>query len=143
MYCYYNTQFYYDTRRGLANAANNLFLTAPIYHYVYEWLESFLPVYDADGSSSSFVGNSLAALGQVLIDRMIFDATFVFLMLLSSGVIEGYKTNNATASIARHLRSIRSNLLPAIFASWKINVLVIPVRSSCLAISHCAYVYWG
>ena len=37
------TQFHYDTR-GLANAANNLFLTAPIYHHGYEWLESFLPI---------------------------------------------------------------------------------------------------
>jgi len=73
------------------------------------WMAWEFPAhYDGDGSWSSFVGNSLAALGQVLIDFMIFDATFVFLMLLSSGVIEGYKTNNATASIARHLRSIRS-----------------------------------
>ena len=121
----------YNTRRGIANVANNLFLTAPIYHYGYEWLESLIPIYDADESlSSSVVGNSLAAMVQVLFDCIIFDAIFVVLMVLSSSMIEGCNnnTNARTVSTAHHVSSIQTNLMPAINASWKINIFMMPVE---------------
>lgn len=136
----------YDTRRGLANAANNLFLTAPIYHYGYDMLENLLPVLSEDNGddvSSSLVGNSLAAFGQVLIDCIVFDALFVFLMYISAGTIEG--SNNTTINTADEptrtstrnhqpsptlfsTKSMRINLLPAIMASWQINIFMIPIE---------------
>eukprot|EP00584_Thalassiosira_punctigera_P013286 CAMPEP_0172565676 /NCGR_PEP_ID=MMETSP1067-20121228/109125_1 /TAXON_ID=265564 ORGANISM="Thalassiosira punctigera, Strain Tpunct2005C2" /NCGR_SAMPLE_ID=MMETSP1067 /ASSEMBLY_ACC=CAM_ASM_000444 /LENGTH=306 /DNA_ID=CAMNT_0013356617 /DNA_START=98 /DNA_END=1018 /DNA_ORIENTATION=+ len=112
--------FKYDFRRGFANVANNLFLTAPIYHYGYEWLESLIPVNNGD----DVVAVSLAALGQVLVDCVIFDALFVLLLFLCSTFIEG-----RTSSATRDLRSsLKKNLLPAITAIWKINVYAIPVE---------------
>ena len=118
--------FRYDKRRGLASVANNIFLTTPIYHYGYDLLESLIPIY---AEENSVVGTSLAAFSQVLIDCILFDALFVMLMFLCSEVIEGRKhITNVDESKPRLVHLIKTNLLPAIYASWKMSFLMIPIE---------------
>lgn len=120
----------YDTRRGLANIANNIFLTTPIYHFGYEWLERVLPIYSDDTTNKL-----MAALGQVVIDCILFDALFVFLMFISSMTIEGrhqqlHSTNGTPRrSFAKHfMKSLQINLPPAIYASWQTSIYMIPIE---------------
>ena len=72
-----------------------------------------MPVHDA----SSAMGGSAAALGQVLVDCVLFDALFISLMLLSSAAVEGGRT-----------MPTRADFLPAIAAGWRVNACVLPVE---------------
>ena len=109
--------FRYNTRRGLATAANNFLLTAPFYHYGYDWLNSLIPIY----------GNA-GALAQVLIDCTVFDALFVLLMFLESRIVNRYNNHRYKAAASAAEDSIRTNLLPAIFASWKLSFVMAPLE---------------
>ena len=111
--------FVYDRRRGLANVANNALLTTPIYHFGYERLEALLPTGDG-----SLLGSSVSALLQVLIDLIIFDAIFVFLMFLCAEVVE----KRATFRDADKAELVRSHLVPAVLASWRCSALMVPVE---------------
>mmetsp|Transcript_2411 Transcript_2411/g.5636 ORF Transcript_2411/g.5636 Transcript_2411/m.5636 type:complete len:276 (-) Transcript_2411:49-876(-) len=111
--------FVYDRRRGLTNVANNVFLTTPIYHFGYERLESLLPTGD-----DSLLGSSVSALLQVLIDLILFDAIFVFLMFLCAEVVE----KRATFRAADKAELVRSHLVPALLASWRCSALMVPVE---------------
>ena len=111
--------FVYDRRRGLTNVANNVLLTAPIYHFGYERLESLLPTGD-----DSLLGSSVSALLQVLIDVILFDAIFVVLMFLCAEVIEKRDTFRA----ADKAELVRSHLVPAVLASWRCSALMVPVE---------------
>lgn len=118
--------FSLDSRRCLASIANNLFLTAPIYHFGYAWLDNMMPVGGDDADTSSVMGSSMAALAQVLVDCILFDALFVFLMYVSSVSIEGYHSNDD--ALNHPIASMKRSLLPAIFASWKVNIFMIPIE---------------
>ncbi|KAL7549452.1 hypothetical protein ACHAWF_012719 [Thalassiosira exigua] len=110
--------FRYDARRGLASVANNVCLTAPVYHFGYEWLESLIPISGAP-----------AALAQVLVDCILFDAAFVFLMYLSSCLIEGRNVRGRDDTPnPEKPSSMKENVLPAILSSWKLSIFIIPVE---------------
>ena len=129
--------FHYDIQRGLSNMMNNLCITTPLYHFGYNFLDTIIPI-----SSSS----NINALLQVLIDCIIFDATFVFLLYISSGTIENYKRvapiviekdddDNDSSHERRYLQlevlstvSLTNKLLPAILASWKMSMVTAPIE---------------
>lgn len=127
--------FHYDVQRGLSNIINNLCITTPLYHFGYDFLDTIIPI-----SSSS----SINALLQVLIDCIIFDATFVFLLYISSGTIENYKKapivieqvddDNDSSHERQHpievlsTVSLTNKLLPAILASWKMSMVTAPIE---------------
>jgi len=127
--------FHYDIQRGLSNMMNNLCITTPLYHFGYDFLDTIIPI-----SSSS----SINALLQVSIDCIIFDATFVFLLYISSGTIENYKKapiiieqvdddNDRSHERQHQLEvlstvSLKNKLLPAILASWKMSMVTAPIE---------------
>jgi len=127
--------FHYDVQRGLSNIVNNLCITTPLYHFGYDFLDTIIPI-----SSSSDIN----ALLQVLIDCIIFDATFVFLLYISSGTIENYKKapiiieqvddDNDRSHERQHpievlsTVSLQNKLLPAILASWKMSMVTAPIE---------------
>ena len=128
--------FHYDIQRGISNIINNLFITTPLYHFGYNFLDTIIPI-----SSSS---SNINALLQVLIDCIIFDATFVFLLYISSGTIENYKKapivigqvdddNDSSHEHQHQLEvlssvSLKNKLLPAILASWKMSMVTAPIE---------------
>ena len=73
----------YDVRRGVSTIVDGLFITGPILHFVYEFLENLIPV-------SGALSPSLAAISQVLLDDIFVDALFVATTFISTGITEGY-----------------------------------------------------
>ena len=130
--------FHYDIQRGISNMMNNICITTPLYHFGYDFLDTIIPI-----SSSS----SINALLQVLIDCIVFDATFVFLLYISSGTIENYMRvapidieqvvddeDNDSSHVRQHQLevlstvSLKNKLLPAILASWKMSMVTAPIE---------------
>jgi len=128
--------FHYDVQRGISNIINNLCITTPLYHFGYDFLDTIIPI-----SSSS---SDINALLQVLIDCIAFDATFVFLLYISSCTIENYKKapiiieqvddDNGRSHERQYpievlsTVSLTNKLLPAILASWKMSMVTAPIE---------------
>jgi hypothetical protein len=107
----------YDVRRGLSTMADALFLTGPLLHFAYNFLEHLLPVATA---TSGMAANGMA-LGQVLIDDFIVDAGFVAIMFWTTGISEGYTLREIYVQL-------QQDLFPTIQATWASSIVLIPIE---------------
>ena len=108
--------FDYNRRRGLTNFADIAFLCGPMLHYGYGWLESVIPVVNHPSLSAS-----QAAAAHVLVDDFIFDAVFIAIMFVSTGIGEGYYMNQIVSQC-------KKDYIPAVKTMWKASFLLMPLE---------------
>jgi hypothetical protein len=107
----------YDRRRGLSIAADGLFVTGPLLHVIYNFLETLIPV------SGSSLPPSVAALAQVLIDDIFVDAFFVALTYLSTGITQGHGM--------KMLPHFKEDFIRSVKAGWATSFLLMPFEFIC------------
>lgn len=107
----------YDRRRGLSMVADGLFVTGPLLHVVYDFMEAQIPV------SGSFLPPSAAALAQVLIDDIFVDALFVAITYISTGITEGHGTKTLSYFKKDYVRTVKTG--------WITSVLLMPLEFVC------------
>jgi len=107
----------YDVRRGLSIVADGLFVTGPILHFVYDFLENLIPV------SGSSLPPSLAALSQVLLDDIFVDSLFVATTFIFTGITEGYGRKT--------LSQFKTDFVPTVKAGWAASLLLMPLEFTC------------
>lgn len=119
------TTFNYDRRRGLTNFADSALVCGPLLHYGYSWLEDAIPVVNpcrtAAASSWCAWSASHAAAAHVLIDDFVFDAIFIAIMFISTGLGEGY-------SIHQILLQLQREYVPAVKTMWKAGFFLMPLE---------------
>ena len=105
----------YDTRRGLAFVLDGIFLSGPLLHYAYDWMEYTFPTNDKQPYISSFI--------HIFINDYIVDTTYIALQFVLVAIIEG------------HTRSIVSifqkDFVSTVKASWLTSFGLIPVEFVC------------
>jgi hypothetical protein len=72
----------WDYRRSLGCLCDGIFVTGPLLHFTYNFLERIIPSHGAGGSA-------WATLAQVLIDEFVCDPIDVGLYLIATSIIEG------------------------------------------------------
>jgi len=107
----------YDVRRGLSIIADGLLLTGPFLHFVYDFLESLIPI------SGSALPPSLAALSQVLLDDIFVDSIFVASTILFTGIIEGYGKQT--------ISQFKKDFIPTLKAGWATSLILMPLEFTC------------
>jgi hypothetical protein len=107
----------YDRRRGLSIAADGLFITGPLLHVIYDFLEILIPV------SGSSLPPSVAALAQVLIDDIFVDSFFVALTYLFTGITEGHGM--------KMLHHFKEDFTRTVKAGWATSFLLMPFEFIC------------
>ncbi len=119
------TNFNYNRRRGITNFADSIFICGPLLHYGYGWLESVIPVVTpcADASTSGLCAwsASQAAAAHVLVDDFVFDAIFIAIMFVTTGIGEGYKPREI-------LSQCREDFVPSVKTMWKASFLLMPLE---------------
>lgn len=108
--------FDYSARRGLTNFADSLLICGPMLHYGYNWLESMIPVMDHPSLPASS-----AAAAHVLVDDYVFDAVFIAIMFVTTGLGEGYAPRQI-------LSQLRKDYLPSVKTMWKAGFVLMPLE---------------
>lgn len=108
--------FDYSVRRGLTNFADSLLICAPMLHYGYGWLESVIPVLDHPSLPASS-----AAAAHVLVDDYVFDAVFIAIMFITTGIGEGYRPGQI-------LSQFRKDYVPSVKTMWKAGFVLMPLE---------------
>lgn len=132
--------FKYNRRRGLTNFADSALLCGPMLHFGYGWLERAIPTSAATVATTVTTAvattvaadpcaskawcawsASRAAAAHVLVDDFVFDAIFIAIMFVSTGIGEGY-----------YLRQIwnqcRKDYVPAVKTMWKTSFVLMPLE---------------
>lgn len=104
-----------DMRRARSVAAEGLFISGPLMHYAYDWMEFMLPLEGLDGFFSW-----VYATIHVLIDSVLLDCVFVATMMIFTGILEG--------KMHQIPKEFQRDLFPAIKASWVANLLFSPLQ---------------
>lgn len=105
----------YDLRRVISVAAEGLFISGPLMHFVYEWMETILPLEGED----KFV-TWIYAIIHVVMDSVVLDCIFVVTLMVFTGFLEG-KINAIP-------KEFQTNFIPALKASWVSNLLFLPLE---------------
>lgn len=105
----------YDARRGLSMAADGFFLSGPLLHYAFEFMEHVVPT---DTSSDGHA--SLAALLHVLLNDYVVDSVYLALSFVFVTAAEGH-----TGDMVQIFQKDFFNTLKA---SWGTSIALIPVE---------------
>lgn len=105
----------FDLRRTLSVAAEGLLISGPLMHFVYDWMETILPI---EGSEASVTW--IHAMIHVLIDSVLLDCLFVATLMVFTGVLEG-----KVGVIAKELQY---DFIPTLKASWMSNFFFSPLE---------------
>ena len=109
----------YDRRRGLSVALDGLFVSGPLLHVMYEFLEHLIPV----AGAATGIAASAAAITQVLIDDVLFDAVFVAILFCTSAIGEGH---------ARELPALfKKDYFAILKRSWATSLALMPLEFVC------------
>ena len=106
----------YSWRRGLTTFADGLLVSAPLLHAGYGWLEDAIPVRDHPR-----LPPSVAAAAHVLVDDYVFDAAFIAIMFITTGLGEGYRPGQI-------LDQLRRDYATAVTTMWKVGILLMPLE---------------
>jgi len=117
------TNFNYNHRRGLTNFADSALLCGPLLHYGYGWLDDAIPIAGNFTDSSSWCAWSAshAAAAHVLVDDFIFDAIFIAIMFITTGIGEGLHMNQIVPEF-------KEGYIPAVKTMWKASFLFMPLE---------------
>lgn len=115
------TNFTYNRRRGITNFADSALICGPMLHYGYGWLESIIPTASPFYTATALWSASHAAAAHVLVDDFIFDAIFIAIMFISTGIGEGYYLNQIIPQFKR-------DYVPAVKTMWKTSFILMPLE---------------
>jgi hypothetical protein len=117
-----------DIRRSFTLAAEGMFISGPLMHYGYDWMDSHVNFYGPDATVLQHIIETLA---QVAIDIFVFDSFFTLTLMLTSAVLQ-------RRTCKQIITELRTELLPAIYVSWLsaggmaplqfLNFAVVPVQ---------------
>lgn len=110
------SRFDYDCRRGLANFADSLLICGPLQHCGYGWLERRIPVVDHPRLPAAS-----AAAAHVLVDDCVFDAVFIAIMFVTTGLGEGCHPKLSWAQFRNDYVSTVRNMMKA-------SILLVPLE---------------
>lgn len=108
---------HFDFRRGLSWAADGMFLSGPLLHYAYDYMESIIPTENN--------GSSTAAVLHVLANDYLIDTLYLFISFIFVAVAEGHARNL--------LVLFRKDFFATLQASWAMSVLLFPVEYVCFS----------
>ena len=111
----------YDPRRGLSLAADGMFLSGPLLHFAFEFMEHVLP--SQESNSKSWI--STATILHVLANDFLVDTIYLFLSFIFVALAEG---------LAKDLPNLVRKDFPATLqASWGTSVVFMPVEYLCFS----------
>lgn len=115
--------FNYNRRRGLTNFADSALICGPMLHFGYDWLESNIPIGNPCSGSSALCkwSASHAAAAHVLVDDFVFDAIFIAIMFITTGIGEGYCMNQIVPQF-------KKDFVPTVKTMWKTSFLLMPLE---------------
>lgn len=107
----------HDVRRTIAVSAECIFISAPIQHLAYDFMEEMIPITDTDG-----IWVWIATVIQVAIDTFIMDSFFVLTAILFSGIFEGQSL------MKQIIPQIHEDYFPSLKASWASSFMLLPIQ---------------
>ena len=111
----------YDPRRGLSLAADGMFLSGPLLHFAFEFMEHVLP--SQETNSKSWI--STATILHVLANDFLVDTIYLFLSFIFVALAEG---------LAKDLPNlIRKDFPTTLQASWGTSAVFMPVEYLCFS----------
>jgi hypothetical protein len=114
----------YDLRRGISMAADGMFISGPLLHYAFEFLERILPTEQLEGNDESSWLSVATAL-HVLANDYIVDTIYLLVSFLFVAIAEGHVRDLPTL--------VRKDLLATLKASWGTSVALMPVEYLCFS----------
>lgn len=111
----------YNPRRGLSLAADGMFLSGPLLHFAFEFMEHVLP--SQNGDSKSWISSTTIL--HVLANDFLVDTIYLFMSFIFVALAEG---------LGRDLPNLLRKDFPAtIQASWATCVVFMPVEYLCFS----------
>ena len=110
-------KFQFDRLRVASVTLEGFFISGPLMHYSYNFIELVIPIDDITGSPYK---KSLAAALHVIIDAVFMDCVFIFTLMVCTSLIQG------RASKIR--RELQTEFFPAVQASWISSTVFSPMQ---------------
>lgn len=104
----------YDLRRGLSFFGENIFISGPLLHFAYNFMEDILPT--TVGGRSAV----LAAMGHALLDNFVLDTIFLAIMFVTTGIVEGYANEI--------IPQFKQDFMPTLKTGWLTGLCLLPVQ---------------
>ena len=116
----------YDLRRGLSLFADGLFLSGPLLHYCFEYMEEVWPTSEAEDQqvTGTLLARPLATLCHVFVNDYIIDSIYIALSFVFTGIVEGYAWKEVG-------EILRKDFVATVKASWLTSLALIPVEILC------------
>jgi hypothetical protein len=108
---------HYDMYRALSVSLEGLFISGPLMHYSYEFLDSVLPIESEDGSN---LEKWLIAIFQVALDCLVMDCVFVATLMITTAILEG--------RIRHVLSELKLEYWNGVKVSWASSAVFAPVQ---------------
>lgn len=97
-----------DIHRACTLAAEGMFISGPLLHYAYDWMDTHVSFY---GPDATLLQRTIETLIQVAIDIFVFDSVFTLTLMLTSAVLQ-------RRTCQQIITELRTELIPAIYVSW-------------------------
>lgn len=110
----------YDYHRTLSILAEGIFISGPIMHSSYDFMEAMIPI-----SSSGGLQEWIATGIHVAIDTFFIDSFFVLSMIVTTGIFEGQSLSEQVVP------QLTTDFLPALTAAWATSFMMCPVQLLC------------
>lgn len=107
----------YDARRGMAILVDGMFVSGPMMHWGYDFLEKIIPI--SSGAAS------LAAMIHVVADSLVLDSIFVGTAMVGTGLLEGYKFRKDV------IPQLKRDYAATLKAGWTTSATLIPLQFVC------------
>ena len=111
---FHQSNFLYDSRRGLSIMMGGFFVSGPLMHLGYNLFEHLLPVQ-----------GTFAALTHLVADMLVLDSVFVATAFINTGIMEGY-------DLRKHIiPQFRRDYADTLKASWATSIMLMPLGFLC------------
>ena len=107
-----------DVYRAWTLAAEGMFISGPLLHYAYDWLDEAVVFY---GEDATLIQRTLETIVQVAIDILVFDSAFTLTLMLTSAILQ-------RRTCKQILRELRTELLLAVYVSWLSSGSMAPLQ---------------
>jgi len=105
-----------DLHRAFTVAAEGMFLSGPVLHYAYEWMELHM----STANSASMPQQWLMSILQVVFDIMVLDSIFTGTLMVATAILQGRSTSI--------LQELRTEYIPAAKVSFLSSASMAPLQ---------------
>jgi Mpv17 / PMP22 family len=98
-----------DFHRACTLAVEGLFISGPLLHYAYDWMNTHVAAFY--GPDATLLQRTMETLVQVAIDIFVFDSVCTLTLMLTSAVLQ-------RRTCQQIITELRTELVPAIYVSW-------------------------